>query len=384
MNMSYLKLLAQASVREVSETDCPTILNSANVSKLISLLNTSESDEAIVTNGFPPKIVTIRDILKVTHPDRTSVSNIASSPPNITPDTRVYDASRQMVQNRVRILPVTENESIVGVVRQTKILEKMADCKDIADCALENLMVENPITVQPDFSIGVIRSIMLKNGISHTPIVDHDGKLKGIITAKDLVSQFIKPSESETVGELKGENIRIWDMSTRIIESNPLQVTRRTRILDVIHEMLTLKKGYCLVVEKNKPIGIITPRDILSLLAQFEPVVQIPVYVIGFKDCDKDLVQSATRKIELVAARALKTNPDLEEIIVDGKAHSTGGEETRFTVKARAYMSSKMLTVTAENWSLQTVFDEIGTKLDARLRQKKEKRSPKGSVRADQ
>jgi predicted transcriptional regulator/ribosome-associated translation inhibitor RaiA len=382
--MSYLKLLAQSSVREVSETDCPTIPNSANVSKLISLLNTSESDEAIVTNGFPPKIVTIRDILKVTHPDKTSVSNIASSPPNITPDTRVYDASRKMVQNRVRILPVTENESVVGVVRQTKILEKMADCKDMGDCASENLMVENLITVQPDFSIGVIRSIMLKNGISHTPIVERDGKLKGIITAKDLVSQFIKPSESETVGELKGENIRIWDMGTRIIESSPLQVTRRTRILDVIHEMLTLKKGYCLVIEKNKPIGIITPRDILSLLAQFEPVVQIPVYVIGFKDCEKDLVQSATRKIELVAARALKTNPDLEEIIVDGKAHSTGGEETRFTVKARAYMSSKILTVTAESWSLQTVFDEIGAKLDARLRQKKEKRSQKGSVRADQ
>jgi CBS domain-containing protein/ribosome-associated translation inhibitor RaiA len=382
--MSYLKLLAQSSVREVAETDCPTIPNSANVSKLISLLNTSESDEAIVTNGFPPKIVTIRDILKVTHPDKTSVSNIASSPPNITPDTRVYDASRQMVQNRVRILPVTENESVVGVVRQTKILEKMADCKDIGDCASENLMVENLITVQPDFSIGVIRSIMLKNGISHTPIVDRDGKLKGIITAKDLVSQFIKPSESETVGELKGENIRILDMGTRIIESSPLQVTRRTRILDVIHEMLTLKKGYCLVVEKNKPIGIITPRDILSLLAQFEPVVQIPVYVIGFKDCEKDLVQSATRKIELVAARALKTNPDLEEIIVDGKAHSAGGEETRFTVKARAYMSSKMLTIAAESWSLQTVFDEIGAKLDARFRQKKEKRSSKGSTRTDQ
>ena len=47
-------------------------------------------------------------------------------------------------------------------------------------------------------------------------------------------------------------------------------------------------------------------------------------------------------------------------------------------------MSSKMLTITAESWSLQTVFDEIGAKLDARLRQKKEKRSPKGSARADQ
>lgn len=148
----------------------------------------------------------------------------------------------------------------------------------------------------------------------------------------------------------------------------------------MIREMLTLKKGYCLVVEKNKPVGIITPRDIISLLAQFDPKIQIPVYVVGFRDCDEDLVQSATRKIEWVARRGLKFHPDLQEIVMSGRVKSVSGEERRFEVKARAYMPSSIIAVTVESWSLRTVFDEVSEKLDVRLRQIKGKRKAKWSV----
>jgi CBS domain-containing protein/ribosome-associated translation inhibitor RaiA len=372
--MSTLRLLAHSLIKENLETNCPNIPQSANVGKLISLLQTSENYEAIVTNGHPPRLVTVRDILKVTHPERTSVSRIAFNPPSIIPDTPVYEASQKLIHSRVRILSVVENESIVGVVRQTKILEKMADCEDLEECTAEKLMVENPLTVEQEFSIGVIRDIMLRNGISHTPVVDKDGKLKGMITAKDLVWNFIKPSESQTVGERKGENIRIWDMSMKgMIDTYPLYVTRRTSILDVISEMSTLKKGYCLVVEKQKPIGIITPRDILSLLTQFEPKIAIPVYVVGFKDFDKDLVQSALRKIDRTARRGLTFHPDLQEIIVDGRVKARKGEKRRFEIKARAYMPSNMISVKVEGWSLLTLFDEVNEKLDAALRQIKGK-----------
>ena len=158
-----------------------------------------------------------------------------------------------------------------------------------------------------------------------------------------------------------------------MIDTNPLYVTRRTSIVDVISEMSTLKKGYCLVVEKQKPIGIITPRDILSLLAQFKPKAQIPVYVVGFKDFDKDLVQSAMRKINRVARRGLTYNPDLQEIIVDGRVKSRRGEEKRFEIKARAHMPSNMISITVEGWSLPTLFDEVSEKLDVSLRQIKGK-----------
>ncbi len=373
-------MLAQSLIREIVETDCPSIPQSANISKLISLLHTSENYEAIVTNGHPPRLVTVRDLLGVTHPERSSVSGIAFSPPHMTPEAPLYDASLKLVHNRVRLLPVVENESIVGVVRQTRILEKMADCEDLEECFSEELMVKNPVTMDRDASIGVIRSLMLKNGISHIPVVDKDGKLRGIVTAKELVWHFVKPSEGQTVGERRGETIRTRDMSMRgLIDGDPLYVTRRTSILDVIREMSTLKKGYCIVAENQKPIGIITPRDVLSLLTQFEPKAPVPVYVVGFKDFDKDLVQSASRKIDRVARRVLKYHPDLQEIVVDGRVKSRRGEERRFEIKARAHLPSNMISITVEGWSLLTLFDEVSERLDAALSQIKGKRKTRRS-----
>jgi len=369
--LADIRLLAHSSVKETIETDYPSISHSENVSKLISLLQTSKSYEALVTNDLP-RLVTVRNILKVTHPERTSVSIISFSPPRISPDTTFYDTSLKLVRNKIRVLPVIEDESVVGVVRQVKILEKMADCDNLNKFLSEDLMVKNLITVGRDSSVGTVRSIMVRRGISHAPIVDQDGKLLGMITARDLVVHFIKPHISMKVGEKIGGKIRLLEMGIRgLADKNPLQVTQRTSILEVIREMIALKKSYSIVVEERKPIGIITPRDIISLLTEFRPKIQIPVYMFGFEG-QEELIESARRKIERVAIRGLKIHPTLQEIVVHGKVSSGAGERKRFTVKVRAYApSSTMVAATAEGWSLLTVFDEISKKLDKLLRKPK-------------
>lgn len=365
--MDVLKLIAESLAKEVFEADYPSISHSESVSRLISLFHKSESYEALVTDGHLPRIVTVRDSLKVTHPKRTSVSKIASRPPSIFPDTRIYDASLKLVRNRIRVLPVIENKSIVGMVRQTKILEKMAECDDLKEFLAEDLMIENPVTVDRNSSVGAVRSIMLRRGISHTPVVDQDERLKGMITAKDLVWHYVKPHEALRVGERRGEKIRLLEMGIRgLTDRNPLRVTRRTSMLDVVNEMLARKKSSSLVVEKHKPIGIITPRDVISLLTEFRPKIRIPVYMVGFRGQGKGLIQSTRRKIGRVARRGLKIHPDMQEIVIHGKISSATGK--RFIVKARAYTPSSTLTVTVRGWSLVTVFDQLREKLDRRLR----------------
>lgn len=368
--MSDLRSLAQSTVEEISETDYPRISHSESLSRLISFFHTSKSYEALVTDVHPPRLVSVRDILKVTHPRRTSVSKIAFRPPSISPSTPIHDASLKLVRNRIRILPIIENESVIGVARQSKILEKMADCYDLREFVAEDLMVEKLVTVSRESSMGTVRSIMLREGISHAPVVDKDGRLKGIITARDLVWHYVKPRESMRVGERTGEKIRLFEMGIKgLTDKTPLRVTRRTAMFDVVSEMATRKKGYSLVVEKRKPIGIITPRDVISLLTEFRPRIQIPVYMVGFKDQEEVLVQSAKKKIARVARRGLKIHPGIQEIVVHGKVSSMTGQRKRFMVKARAYTPS-VLAVTVKGWALLKVFDELSEKLDRRLRKK--------------
>ncbi|MBN1329695.1 MAG: CBS domain-containing protein [Candidatus Heimdallarchaeota archaeon] len=204
--MICLKYLAHSLVEELLVTEYPNIQQSANVSKLISLLEASQSYEAAVINGEQSKVVTMRNVLEVTHPERSSVSSVAFVPPNISHNAPIYEAAIKMVQNKVRILPVFKDESFIGLIKQTTLLEKMIDCQDLKDTTADEIMVPNPITVQRDFSIGSIRTIMSNKGISHTPVVNKEGDLLGMITAGDIVKNYIKPSESQTVGERKGES----------------------------------------------------------------------------------------------------------------------------------------------------------------------------------
>jgi IMP dehydrogenase len=48
-----------------------------------------------------------------------------------------------------------------------------------------NWIIDNPVTVGPNQSIGDVRALVLQNGISGLPVID-DGVLVGIITSRDL------------------------------------------------------------------------------------------------------------------------------------------------------------------------------------------------------
>lgn len=137
--------------------------------------------------------------------------------------------------------------------------------------------------------------------------------------------------------------------------------------------MVSKKKGYCLVIEKNKAIGIITPREIINILTQFEPQIALPIVMVGFKDCDSTLVNDAKRKIERIADTSLKFHPDIQEIIVNGRVKAIKGKRKRYEVKARVFMPTNMIAVSAEKWSLHDVIDDITEKLDKQLRQIKRK-----------
>jgi CBS domain-containing protein/ribosome-associated translation inhibitor RaiA len=372
--MVLLNFLAQLSVSEMIETNYPNISHSESISRLISFFHSSESYESIVTNAHPPSLVTVRDILKIRHPTRTSVSKISIKPPGISPNTLVYEASMKLVQNNIRILPVMDDDKLVGVVRQTKILEEMANCDDLRNFKSGDIMIENPVTATRDSPASVVKSLMLRKGISHTPIVDRDGKLTGIITAKDLIWQFIKPQESVKKGEKRGEKMKLLEIGIKgLSDRNPLTIPRNMLVSDVVQEMASQKKSYALVVERNKPVGIITPRDVISILGNFRPTIQIPIHVIGFRGSDNELVQSYKGKIERVARRGLKIHPDLQEIVIHGKISSIRGMKKSYSLRARASTPSGIISVTMKGWSLLDVLDELCEKLDRRLRHPKVK-----------
>ncbi|MGI0080651.1 MAG: hypothetical protein ACRECH_13635 [Nitrososphaerales archaeon] len=160
---------------------------------------------------------------------------------------------------------------------------------------------------------------------------------------------------------------------TSLADRHPFLANLKTSILMITKEMVDGKKSSCLVVDQHsKPAGIITPREIISLLIEFKPRVQIPLYMMGFEEIDDSYLDAARRKIERVAVRGLKMHSDIQEIVVHGKTSSDSrGRRKRYKMNARVHTTSESFRLTAEGWSFLAVTDDLCRSLDKRLRREK-------------
>ncbi|MGB9837335.1 CBS domain-containing protein [Methanothermobacter sp.] len=123
-----------------------------------------------------------------------------------TPGTPIEGASKIMVRNRLRRIPVIgeerrtphpEDEKLVGIVTSTDILEflgrnqafnsmKNNSAEEVLATPVTEIMEREVCTVTSTTTLGDVCEIMEKYGIGGLPVVDY-GNLRGIITESDLL-----------------------------------------------------------------------------------------------------------------------------------------------------------------------------------------------------
>jgi acetoin utilization protein AcuB len=113
----------------------------------------------------------------------------------------MQNATKLMKQHAVRMLPVTKDAKLVGVVTDRDL--KRASASDattldvhellylLSKIKVKDIMTKNPITVPPDFTIEETAEVLLKNKISGVPVVDNHGNTVGTITQSDLFKVLI-------------------------------------------------------------------------------------------------------------------------------------------------------------------------------------------------
>jgi len=123
-----------------------------------------------------------------------------------TPGTPIEGASKIMVRNKFRRLPIVgeerktphpEKEKLVGIITATDILEflgsnrvfdtiKTNSAEEALNTPISEIMEKKVVTINPTSTLGQLYEIMAENGIGGVPVVDY-GELLGIITESDLL-----------------------------------------------------------------------------------------------------------------------------------------------------------------------------------------------------
>lgn len=112
----------------------------------------------------------------------------------------------------------------------------------------ENIVIENPVTIRPSQTVAQVRALMDRHGISGMPVTDGAGKVKGILTARDL---RFETRESVKVSQI---------MTKKVITAKPSVSAEEA--LAIMHEHRIEK---LLIVDKaGKLKGLMTIRDVLN------------------------------------------------------------------------------------------------------------------------
>ena len=119
----------------------------------------------------------------------------------VRPDTPYREVAAMLRQHRVSGFPVTGDDGkVVGVVTETDLLALVAGQRHRGHRAAEqatagDLMSHPAVTVSPDELVKTGAALMRKRRLQRLPVVDHDGRLVGIVSRSDVLSVFRRSDE---------------------------------------------------------------------------------------------------------------------------------------------------------------------------------------------
>jgi acetoin utilization protein AcuB len=148
------------------------------------------------------------------------MSLMVPNPITIGCDASISEAIDLMKINSIRHLPVvSEGNRLEGFVTLGDLKQGLIPSM-VADLSLVDLMIKNPITVDPDDEIEIAAQRIYKHKIGGMPVV-REGRVVGIITANDLLSSFIEMmgilTATSRIDVVVGDSRKSFQRATTII-----------------------------------------------------------------------------------------------------------------------------------------------------------------------
>lgn len=105
----------------------------------------------------------------------------------IARDKPLKEAVKVMDENNIGVLAIVEKDKPVGVLTERDILRRVvAKGLDISKVKVEEVMTNNPVTIDAESSILEATRLMSENNFRRL-LVTKNGKLVGLVTAKDVI-----------------------------------------------------------------------------------------------------------------------------------------------------------------------------------------------------
>ncbi|MFP4634204.1 MAG: CBS domain-containing protein [Candidatus Aenigmatarchaeota archaeon] len=319
-------------------------------------------------------IITWRKILQRSASPKTKVKKLLIHSPTIDAEMNLVEVAEKMLETGSRACPVYENGNFIGTITQAEIIDAVSKDESFGDKKIEDMSLEL-VTITESETIGRAKALMRENRIARLPVVDKDGKLIGSVDLSGLVKTF-NPEKAMQVGERKGESLPERDSPvTGIMNRSPLAMSCGSSLKEAAKKMSKKNSLYAIAVEEDKPVAIVTPKDIMELVASKIEEKGAYIQLAGVKDFDNfardKMLDMAERKVK----KAGRMFDDVQSLIVHMKSQNREGKNAQYSTHARLFTSDGLFTAKQDwEWEAAEAVNKCLEKLEKRFTKHHEKK----------
>jgi IMP dehydrogenase len=252
----------------------------------------------------------------------------------------VGEAIDKLLRSRHHGMPVTDRDGrLVGFVSAKELLRQAGQ----RGTYLGAIIRPGTYTATPDMALDDVARIMFRYGLRDLPIIDHEGKLCGVVSNLDIVRSHFErasPAKAETLRKLLQERYGLpFSFRRGRVTIGRLKPTQWKVYLDELEgRRYELERGFAepvLVVQKGEK-EILVDGHHRALAARGMGLTQLQAFILT---CDKphEFAQVETGFERLAREHRLET---LDNIRVERSAHHPLMEVT--TQLLRRYESQEL------------------------------------------
>jgi CBS domain-containing protein len=355
-----------------------TIEPTDTLSHVISKITKNNSYDVFYLKDKKVLSTNIRALLNAKNITSMKIESFLYPIPHVTQNDSVQKVANIITHYRIREVPVVDKNQIIGVVTAKQII-KLLLSKDNKWIKANLVYTQNPITIPADESLSNARRIMTTKRIDHLPVMNQ-GKVKQVLTSYHIL-ESIMPSERQGQKSMIRKTEHALESkigntgSTRIPQCSPNDDLNK-----IINSMIKTNTTCCLVSLWDTLQGIITFKDILSLLAS-KLETPIPLYIVGMPD-DQQYVNLISSKFGKTLKRLQQVYSNIHEARVSIKQQRTGNKkEGKYEVSIMIITPHHTpLIFVSVGFDLSEVLEDLSEKLLKTLTKRAKNRS-KESIR---
>jgi len=192
-------------------------------------------------------------------------------------------------ENRISAFPVVDDDGrVIGVVSEADLLAKEVLNADHAGTIIamlhrreqgkadgltaRDLMTHPAVTVTPDDSVEQAARLMYTLQVKRLPVIDHDGRLVGIVSRTDVLAVYDRPDD-----EIRQEIIDNVIVLGFLRDPDQFTVEVQAGVVTLTGDPESTSLGQDLVRKIRHVQGVVAVRDRLSYPEVF-PIVAGPIF----------------------------------------------------------------------------------------------------------